>query len=109
MPLDSNFGFYSTHDFHSNTFYDISECLLSSDKSFSLINNCNIRNQYQLILINCQIIMLSELNFPFSVIGLTEIKQKIGESPISNTDLYQFLSHPSLSNAGGVTFYLNNS
>ena len=35
MPLDSNFGFYSTHDFHSN--YDISECLLS-DQSFSLIN-----------------------------------------------------------------------
>ena len=44
MPLDSNFGFYSTHDFDSNNFYDISECLLSSDKSFSLINNCNIRN-----------------------------------------------------------------
>lgn len=52
--------------------------------------------------------MLSELNFPFSVFGLTEIKQKIGESPISNTDLHQFLSHLSLSNAGGVTFYLNN-
>ena len=33
--LDSDFGFYSTHDFHSN--YDISECLLS-DQSFSLIN-----------------------------------------------------------------------
>ena len=35
MPLDSNFGFYSTHDFHSN--YDISECLLSY-QSFCLIN-----------------------------------------------------------------------
>ena len=35
MPLGGNFGFYSTHDFHSN--YDISKCLLS-DQSFSLIN-----------------------------------------------------------------------
>ena len=40
MPLDSNFGFFSTHDFHNN--YDISECLLN-DQSFSLIN-CNIRS-----------------------------------------------------------------
>ena len=105
MPLDSNFGFYSIHDFHSN--YDISECLLSG-QSFSLIN-CNIRslsaNFHKLSN------MLSELYFPFSLIGLTEIKQKIGESPISNTDLYgyQFLSQPSLSNAGGVAFYINNN
>ena len=51
--------------------------------------------------------MLSELYFSFSLIGLNEIKQKIGESPISNTDLhgYQFLSQPSLSNA----FYINNN
>ena len=40
MPLDNNFGFYSTHDFHSN--YGISECLLS-DQSFSLIN-CSIKS-----------------------------------------------------------------
>ena len=55
--------------------------------------------------------MLSELYFSFSLIGLNEIKQKIGESPISNTDLhgYQFLSQPSLSNAGGVAFYINNN
>ena len=55
--------------------------------------------------------MLSELYFPFPLIGLTEIKQKIGESPISNTDLYgyQFLSQPSLSNAGGVALYINNN
>ena len=55
--------------------------------------------------------MLLELNFPFSLTGLTEIKQKIGKSPISNTDLhgYQFLSQPSLSNAGEVAFYINNN
>ena len=55
--------------------------------------------------------MLSELYFPFSLIGLTEIKQKIDQPPISNTDLcgYQFLSQPSLSNARGVAFYINNN
>ena len=80
MPLDNNFGFYSIHDFHSN--YDINERLLH-DQSFSLIN-CNIRS----LSANFDKLsnMLSELYFPFSLIGLTEIKQKIGESPISNTD-----------------------
>ena len=40
MPLENNFCFYSTHDFHSN--YDINKCLLSG-QSFSSIN-CNIRS-----------------------------------------------------------------
>ena len=55
--------------------------------------------------------MLSGLYFPFSLIGLNEIKQKIVESPISNTDFYgyQFLSQPSLSSAGGVAFYITNN
>ena len=69
VPLDNNFCFYSTHDFHSN--YDIIECLLSG-QSFSLIN-CNIRG----LSANFDKLsnMLSELYFPFSLIGLTEIKQ----------------------------------
>ena len=52
--------------------------------------------------------MLSEVYFPLSLIGLTEIKQKIDQTPISNSDLcgYQYLSQPSLSNAGGVAFYI---
>ena len=92
-------------DFHSN--YDINECLLSG-QSFSLIN-CNVRS----LSANFDKLsnMLSELYFPFSLIGLTEIKQKIDQPPISNPDLcgYQFLSQPSLSNAGGVAFYINNN
>ena len=92
-------------DFHSN--YDINECLLSG-QSFSLIN-CNVRS----LSANFDKLsnMLSELYFPFSLIGLTEIKQKIDQPPISNPDLcgYQFLSQPSLSDAGGVAFYINNN
>ena len=106
MPLDNNFCFNSTHDFHSN--YDINDDCLLSGQSFSLIN-CNIRS----LSTNFDKLsnMLSELYFPFSLIGLTEIKQKIDQPSILNTDLcgYQFLSQPSLSNAGGVAFYINNN
>ena len=102
MPLENNFCFYSTHDFHSN--YDINECLLSG-QSFSLIY-CNIRSlssNYDK-LSN----MLSELYFPLSLIGITKIKHKIDQTPVSNTDLcgYQYLSQPSLSNTGEVAFYI---
>ena len=86
---------------------NFNECLLGG-QSFSLIN-CNIRS----LSANFDKLsnMLSELYFPFSLIGLTEIKQKINQPPISNTDLcgYQFLSQPSISNAGGVAFYINNN
>ena len=62
MPLENNFCFYSTHDFHSN--YDINKCLLSG-QSFSLIS-CNIRS----LSANYDKLsnMLSELYFPFSLL-----------------------------------------
>ena len=54
--------------------------------------------------------MLSELYFPFSVIGLTETKIKVNQQPLLNIDLpgYSFVSQPTLSNAGGVGFYIKN-
>lgn len=86
MPFENNFCFYSTHDFPDN--YDIKECLLSG-QSFSLIN-CNIRslsaNHDKLSNV------LSELDFPFSLIGVTEIKQKIDQPPISITLTYVDIS-----------------
>ena len=75
MPLDNNFCFYSTHD--------INECLLNG-QSFSLIN-CNIRSLSAHF--DKRSNLLSELYFPFSLIGLIEIKQKIDKPPILNTDL----------------------
>ena len=65
MPSDSNFNYFSTHDFHVNK--DISACL--SNNAFSFLN-CNIRSIQANIdnLIN----MLSELYFPLSITGLTE-------------------------------------
>ena len=54
--------------------------------------------------------MLSELQFPFSVIGLSEIKFKVDKDIITNVNIsgYDFISQPSLSNGGGVGLYIND-
>ena len=48
--------------------------------------------------------MLTDLNLTFSVIGLSEIKIKVIEDPLLNTEMpgYVFESQPTLSIAGGV-------
>ena len=52
--------------------------------------------------------MLSDLYMPFSIVGLTEIKLKVDQSFLSNIEIpgYSFSFQPSLSNAGGVGFYI---
>ena len=54
--------------------------------------------------------VLSELYFPLSIIGLTETKLKIDQEEILNINIpgYNFLSQPSLSNAGGVGAFVKN-
>ena len=54
--------------------------------------------------------MLSELYFPLSIVGLIETKLKIDQEEILNinTPGYNFLSQPSLSNAGGVEVFVKN-
>ena len=70
--------------------------------------NCNIRS----LSANFDnfLHMLSELYFPFSVIGVVESKIKIDQACIANIDLpgYTFISQPSNSKAGGVGFYISN-
>ena len=104
MPADTNFSYYTLHDFHSNP--DIFDCL-SSNYAFAILNS-NIRSLSS----NFEDLttMLSELYFPFSVIGLTETKIKVNQQPLLNIDLpgYSFVSQPTLSNAGGVGFYIKN-
>ena len=55
--------------------------------------------------------MLSALYFPFSLIGLSEIKLREGQDPITNIQLngYEFLHQPSITNAGGVAFFIKNN
>ena len=54
--------------------------------------------------------MLSELYFPMSIAGLTETKLKIDQEEILRNIIpgYNFLSQPSLSNAGGVGVFVKN-
>ena len=77
MPSDSNFNYFSTHDFHVNK--DISACL--SNNAFSFLN-CDIRSIQANIdnLVN----MLSELYFPLSIKGPTETKLKIDQEELLN-------------------------
>ena len=75
MPLDENFDYYSITDCNSDN--DIIECS-SNAKSFSALN-CNIRS---LAANNDNFLhMLSELNFSFSLIGLSETKLKVDKNP----------------------------
>ena len=105
MPVDQNFSYYSIENFKSN--YDINEC--SSNKtSFSALN-CNIRSlpaNYDNFMH-----MLSELNFPFSLLGFSETKFKVDQERLVNVNIpgYNLISEPSLSNAGGVAFYVKNN
>ena len=105
MPFDSNFYYYSTHEFHSNC--DMQQCLVDNQAFATL--HCNIRslsaNPYKLQ------VMLSELSFPFQLIGLTETKLKTDQIPLTNFDIegYNFISQPSLSNAGGSGIYIQNN
>ena len=104
MPVDTNFSYYTLHDFHSSP--DIFDCL-SSNYAIPILNS-NIRSLSS----NFEDLttMLSELYFPFSVIGLNETKIKVNQQPLLNIDLpgYSFFSQPTLSNAGGVGFYIKN-
>ena len=54
--------------------------------------------------------MLNELHYPFTIVGLTETKLNISKDSIDNIDLpgYQFLSQPSLSNAGGAGIFVQD-
>jgi hypothetical protein len=52
--------------------------------------------------------MLAEVNHSFSLIGLTETKYKVSEDIVYAHSMpgYCFISQPSLSNAGGVGFFV---
>ena len=105
MPCDSNFACYSTHSFHNS--YDIGECFNNNQCLATF--HCNIRSVPANI-DNLQH-LLFKLSFPFSLIGITETKLKTNISPTINIEIqgYRFVSEPSLSNVGGVAFYIKNN
>ena len=105
LPSDNNFAYYTTNDYHNN--HDINECL-SDPRSFSALH-CNIRS---LVANRDNLVhMLSSLYFPFSLIGLSEMKFRDNQDPLTIIQIagYEFVSKPSLSNAGGVAFYIKKN
>ena len=103
LPLQSNFKYYTTHDFHSSKELDCS----FTNNSFSTIH-CNIRS----LAANFDNLtnMLEELQHPFSLIGLSETKINIDQDQIPNNRLtgYKFISQPSFSNAGGTGLFIQD-
>jgi exonuclease III len=101
---DINFSYYSTSEFQNAS--NIGQ--IKSESSFSLLH-CNIRsisaNHGSLIT------LLSDLNFEFDVIGISETKIILHKDPIINISIhdYSFISQPTWSNAGGVAFYIKKN
>ena len=108
IPIYTNFDYYSTDCFNNSV--DITRMNGNSikRKAFTALH-CNIRslsanhdNLYHL---------LQELDCQFSLIGLSETKFKKGKDNFSNFnfDGYDFVHEPSLTNAGGVGFFVENN
>ena len=98
LPTLTNFDYYSPHDFHSSI------PLNCNTKSFSIFH-LNIRSLSANFDYFNQ--LLCDLGFLFSIIGITETKIKVDSFSTFNADLsgYNFISQPSISNAGGVVFF----
>ena len=103
LPCETNFNYYTTHEFHSNADIKYS----SSVNSFSALhsNVMSISAKFDKFSV-----MLNVLKHPFSLIGLSETKIRINGDCLTNINLpgYKFLSQPTLSNAGGVGFYIRD-
>ena len=102
LPSLTNFNYYSPHKFHS----DINiQCSFTKDYFSALHWNLRSLQANFDSLTN----LLYELNHTFSVIGISKTRLTLNKDQTINTRLenYQFISQPTLSNAGGVGLYIN--
>ena len=103
MPSDINLNYYTSSEFLNNQ--EITDC--TADNAFSFLH-CNIRSvSANLDNLNH---LLFELDCSFTIIGLTKTKIITSKDSVINLNLpgLQFVSHSSLSNAGGVVTYKAN-
>ena len=104
LAAEVNFDYYSIHEFHSSQFIKDS---IAAESCFSVFHG-NVRS----LVANHDNLttLLSDLNHNFNVIGISETKIMINKDPLANVSIpgYEFLSQPSLQNAGGVAFYIKN-
>ena len=103
IPSKVNFNYFNTHDFHCSPNLQSS----NSQKSFSILN-CNIRSIH--VNYNNLTQMLHDLNYTFSIIGLSETWISATHNQSMNIDLpgYSFVSQPTTRRAGGAGLYINN-
>ena len=99
FPSQTNFKYYSSHEFHDSS--EIKSTI--SNNPFSTLH-CNIRSLFA----NFELFttMLVEINYPFSVIGLSEIKTK-EKGNVMNTSLpgYTFYSKTKFKRSRGRWFF----
>jgi len=104
MPIENNFGYYTPEEFRANN--NIKECSLNR-KAFGAVH-CNIRSLAANHDSLCE--FLRDLDYPLSLIGITDTKFAKANIHVMNVDLegYEFIHEPSYTNAGGVGFYVRN-
>ena len=99
-----NFNYYTPHDFHSNQ-----EINRMNNKSLFSTIHCNIRSLQKNYDKLCN--LLADLNYCFNIIGLSETKRKDDADQITCNSIpgYEFVSSPTMTNAGGVGFFINEN
>ena len=97
----TDFKYYTLEDFLNNENIDRSKHTLSFSTIHFNIRSLSVNHEGMTLL-------LSELQHAFDVIGLSETKIKDSCDPTSNITIngYDFISKPTLSNAGGVGLYV---
>lgn len=105
LSSKTNFNYYTPHNFHTSQ-----EIIRSavSKTSFSTIH-CNIRSLQANYDKLCN--LLADLNYNFSIIGLSETRMKRDVDQVSYNSIpgYEFVSLSSMTNAGGVGFFINEN
>ena len=104
LPFETNCTYCTTHEFQNNI--ELSESV-KNPSSFAVLHS-NLRSLSKKF--DHLTHLLSLIQHPFSIIGISETKIKKDFDCLNNIQLprYDFISQPSLSNAGGVGFYILN-
>ena len=103
LPIHNHFD-YSINEFHTSL--EIQNLKDHNYFSFMHINLRSLSTNFDNLSV-----MLEELQFPFSIIGLSETKIKKGNICLLNTNLsgYNFVSQSTFSNVGGIGLYVRDN
>ena len=105
ISFENNFAYYTTNEFNNNNSIIESSVNL---RAFTTLH-CNIRSLSAND--DCFLQMLRDLYYPFSLFGLSETTFVNDKDNFLNTNIngYNFIHNHSLTNAGGVGFFIRNN